>query len=160
MENIKQKAIEFSLSYGRANAKSLEPNPDRKATAAAVASHWKPGMVTFVLGMTMPAPEGEDEQSDMVFQHLGRYEKAGLGWRISLVKHEIVPYSAGSAACTLTWKIEPKNDEPGWQWTNVYGFRLPSDGKGGVGDKGFFEYVVADQEIETVLQRVPNFMEL
>jgi hypothetical protein len=157
MEQITQKATEFAISYKAAMELSLSPTSTREQVAAALASHYKqPGFISFNFGsyaiMEDQYPGAIAESG--IATHLSRFEKSGLGYRIRGVKHEIQPYSESSAQAWLTWEIEPQNDTPGWQWTNIYGFRIGQNGK------AFWEYCVSDHEIAGVLQRCPNFFEL
>lgn len=62
----------------------------------------------------------------------------------------MVQVSLGSSLCHLTWEVFPKNGIEGWKWTNVYGYRN-RDGEEG------FEFNISDNEIETLLQRTPDF---
>jgi len=56
----------------------------------------------------------------------------------------------------MTWAICPPETAAvkGWEWENVYMFRLP-EGQ----DKGYWEAVISDNEIGSLLQRFPKFME-
>ncbi|KAF2170436.1 hypothetical protein M409DRAFT_19257 [Zasmidium cellare ATCC 36951] len=161
MENITQKAEAFIQSYKRAMEKSLAPSPSLTECAAALASHYKPGFISFAFGQATDLTSNPQTTSPetIVAKHLERFDKAGFGWKVRLARHEIQVYSQGSAQCWLTWEIEPKGLE-GWRWTNIYGFRLLPDERGVLVGEGVWEYCVSDQEIGGLLERCPKFFEL
>lgn len=122
--------------------------------AEKVHSHYGPRFTSFVLGQVLSLAGGTEEGVQRVTQHLERFNKAGLGLDIELVKLKIEVVSEDAAACFLTWRIYPQKESvAGWDWTNLYGFRR-------LEGKGVWEYAVSDQEIQRLLQRVPDFFTL
>jgi hypothetical protein len=95
-----------------------------------------------------------DEATRSVTDHLGRFERAGIGTRIQLVDCAVDQVSDQSALCRLTWRVEPQNDLEPWSWTNVYALRESGDGR------LHFEASIADNEILGLLERVPDFFAL
>ncbi|KAK4495067.1 hypothetical protein PRZ48_013394 [Zasmidium cellare] len=161
MDNVRKKAEAFVLSYKRAMEMSLEPGVSRTACADALASHYKDGFISFTFGQAITLsndPQGKPNYV-IVAEHLEKFEKAGFGWKVRLATYNIEVYSEGSAQCWLTWEIEPKNGQ-GWQWTNIYGFRLLPNEKGELVGDGIWEYAVSDNEIAGLLERCPTFFQL
>ena len=160
------RAKAHTLSYASAMALSHQPTTTRQTCAAALASHYLPAHTAFALGSVhrmLPDPLPSDPIAaiaGMIESHLERFEKAGFGWKISMVESEmeVVPLSEGSAGCWVTWEIVTDEGVQGggWQWRNLYGYRwLEQEGKGG------WEYSVSDNEIGEVMRRTGGkFMEL
>ncbi|WP_232476024.1 hypothetical protein [Flavisphingomonas formosensis] len=84
---------------------------------------------------------------------VARFERTGVGSDIRLKDFKVVPVSADSALCHLTWEVFPENGTPGWTWLNIYGYRRRGDEEG-------FEFNISDNEIGELLKRFPNFFEL
>lgn len=84
---------------------------------------------------------------------VARFERTGVGSDIRLKDFKVVPVSADSALCHLTWEVFPENGTPGWSWLNIYGYRRRGDEEG-------FEFNISDNEIGELLKRFPNFFEL
>jgi len=123
--------------------------------AQALHDHYGPKFTSFTEGYVVTIPRGEDGVKG-IEAHLERFDKSGLGLDIEMVGLRVEGISSGAAACWITWRIHPRKPElQPWSWTNVYGFRLPMGA-----EKGHWEYAVRDQEIELIIQRVPDFMEL
>ena len=126
-------------------------NPDvtTSSCAAALAAHYLPGLVAFVFGHHHSLATQEDWKEG-IKQHLENFEKSGLGYDIRLAKSRVESVSANSAMCFVTWKILPNNGVEGWEWENVYGYRLGMDGKEG------WEFIVSDNEVAGLIQRAPE----
>ena len=123
--------------------------------AQALYNHYGPKFTSFTEGYVVTIPGGENGIKG-IEAHLNRFDKSGLGLDIEMVGLRVEGISSSAAACWITWRIHPRKPEvQPWSWTNVYGFRLP---KGA--EKGHWEYAISDQEIELIIQRVPDFMEL
>lgn len=86
---------------------------------------------------------------------IARFGLAGLGHDIRMAGHRVEEVAPGVALCHITWAIRPANGVPGWEWTNVYGYRVRAGGEGG-GEEGF-EFNISDNEIAGILARVPDF---
>ncbi|KAF2677105.1 hypothetical protein K458DRAFT_410005 [Lentithecium fluviatile CBS 122367] len=164
MATLKSAATAFTHSYANAMALSLQPTPSLTACAEAIASHYSPTFVAFALGgppVKMQNLYPGATQADVVAKHLERFDKAGFGWRVKMVRFEVFVLSeeGGSAQCWITWEIEPRQacGVEAWRWTNVYGFRKGGgEGEGG----GCWEYAVSDQEMKGLVDRCPGFFEL
>jgi hypothetical protein len=123
--------------------------------AQALYDHYGPRFTTFAHNNIFTIPSGEDGVQG-IENHLRRFDKSGLGLDIEMAGLRVEAISSGAAACWITWRIHPRKAEvEPWSWTTVFGFRLPMGA-----EKGHWEYSISDQEIELVIQRVPDFMEL
>lgn len=87
-----------------------------------------------------------------VKQHLDNFERTGLGYDIRLKKSRVETVSPASALCWVTWEIHPKNGVEKWEWENVYGYRMRDKGEG-------WEFVISDNEMANLVQRVPGFFQ-
>lgn len=151
-------AESFAQSY--ANAMSLGSKDIAvEQVASKLADHYSPQtFISFNFGYitTIESPAAKTA----IQQHLERFEKSGLGIDITMESLRVEVVSKGSALCWITWRIHPKEVSPvkeGWVWQNVYGYRKPRwQGH----EKGFWEFNVNDNEVENLVQRIPDFMEL
>lgn len=87
--------------------------------------------------------------------YLDRWAEVGAGVNYKLVSHRIEVVSGTSAMCFLTWSVVPPagSSVEGWEWENVYFFRLlPGE------QTGWWEGCISDNEIGTLLQRFPDFL--
>ncbi len=76
----------------------LNPDCSVDECAKALTSHYSPTFVSFAFGapgMTLQESWPGATQPAVVAKHLERYDKAGFGWRIRLLKHEVYEYCAG-----------------------------------------------------------------
>lgn len=123
--------------------------------AAALHSHYGSTFTAFTLGHVATIPAGSEGEKGIA-SHLERFDKSGLGLDIEMVKLRVEVVAPHAAACWVTWRIRPRKEGvAAWEWTNLYGFRR-SQGQ----EKGFWEYVVCDQEISGLVERAPDFFEL
>ena len=148
----------FAQSY--ADAVSLgSKDIELDQIASRIADHYSPKAFTsFTLGYVFTI-EGQTAKTSFQ-QHLERLEKSGLGVDITMESLRVEVISKGSALCWITWRIHPRETSPvkeGWEWLNVYGYRKP---KWNGSEKAFWEFCVNDNEIENLVQRIPNFLEL
>ena len=148
----------FAQSF--ANAMSLgSKDIELEQVASKLADHYSPKTFTFFNFGYVDTAEGQATKT-AVQQHLERFEKSGLGIDITMESLRVEVVSKWSALCWITWRIHPKEGstvKEGWAWQNVYGYRKPKwQGQ----EKGFWEFCVSDNEIETLVQRIPDFMEL
>jgi len=153
MATIEEAADSFTTSY--ASAMQSGSTTSLQDCASRLASHYGPSFTSFTLGHVMEM--GNSSQAlKMVEDHLKRFNASGLGYDIAMTERRIEILSAGSALCHITWQIKPRPESglEGWKWTNCYGFRRDGNGEG----KGWWEFVVSDQEYEQLMGRLPGFM--
>lgn len=151
-------AESFAQSF--ANAMSLgSKDIELEQIAAKLADHYSPQSFTaFSLGYvtTVEGPTAKNA----IQQHLERFENSGLGVDITMESLRVEVVSKWSALCWITWRIHPKESstvKEGWTWQNVYGYRKPKwEGQ----EKGFWEFSVSDNETESIVRRIPDFLEL
>jgi len=151
-------AESFARSY--ANAMSLgSKDIELEQVASTLADHYSPQTFTAFNFGYVNTIEGNTAKTT-IQKHLERFETSGLGLDITMDSLRVEVVSKRSALCWITWRIHPKESSPvkeGWKWQNVYGYRKPMwDGP----EKGFWEFCVSDNEIENLIQRIPDFMEL
>ncbi|KAL1650750.1 hypothetical protein SLS58_000868 [Diplodia intermedia] len=176
-------ATAFLESYARAmhladpgssNA-AAATSADLGAVAAALAAHYGTGCTAYTLTHHVSLPSAEAWLPGIA-EHLARFERAGLGCDIRLARRRVEPVSEGSALCWLTWRIRPREEagREGWEWENVYAYRrAPPGGAAEEGAKrigaeggaegwekpeGWWEFIVSDNELSSLLARVPDFM--
>lgn len=133
----------FCRSYGEA---MLEKD------GRAIAGHYLFPYISFTLGHVHSFEDRETADAACTDQ-VARFDRAGVGTDIRLTGIRCEPVSDDAALCHLTWQVFPRNDMPGWSWTNVYGYRRRGDVEG-------FEFNLSDQEIGALLARFPNFYSL
>ncbi|GAB7349309.1 hypothetical protein MBLNU459_g8449t2 [Dothideomycetes sp. NU459] len=152
--SIDESAESFTQSYASAMASATQVS--RTDCAKALGSHYGPGMASYTFGHVHVFKDTA-HANENIETHLGRFEAAGIGYDIRMVEHEILPVSTSSALCPVTWEIRPKagSGVEGWRWRNVYAYRLPPGA-----DKGYWEFVVSDNEVGELMKRFPNFMEM
>lgn len=152
----KEAAEAFVRSYADAMELSLHPSTSLETCAHALASHYSSKTTSFCKGSVISTdPKTPDFWLTGIISHLKRFDKAGLGWKIHLKASRVEVLSDSAAACFVTWEIEPAKGE-GWYWENIYGWRGgEEDGK-----KGWWEYIVSDNEVDELVKRVPGFWEL
>lgn len=155
MASPKAAAEAFVKSYADAMELSLQSNTTVEACAHALASHYTPATMNFTMGHQTSANGVPDFWLTGINAHLKRFNKSGLGWKIHLKSARVEPLSSTAAACFLTWEIEPAKGE-GWAWENIYGWRGNQD----AGGKGYWEYIVSDNEVGELIKRFPEFMQL
>lgn len=151
-------AESFAQSY--ANAMSLgSKDIEVEQVASKLADHYSPKTFTAFNFGYVTTIEGQTAKT-AIQQHLERFEKSGLGRDITMESLRVEVVSKGSALCWITWRIHPKETssvKKGWAWQNVYGYRKPKwEGQG----NGFWEFCVSDNEVENLVQRIPDFLEL
>lgn len=118
----------------------------------AIAGHYLFPYLSFTLGQ-VHSFEDRTTADAACSEQVARFERAGVGSDIRLADFKVVPVSAESTLCHVTWSVFPVDDTPGWSWTNVYGYRRRGDEEG-------FEFNISDNEIGELLQRFPNFFSL
>jgi len=118
----------------------------------AIAGHYLFPYVSFTNGGVHTFDDRATADEACIGQ-VARFERTGVGSDIRLKDFKVVPVSADSALCHLTWEVFPENGTPGWTWLNIYGYRRKGDTEG-------FEFNVSDNEIGELLKRFPNFFQL
>ncbi|KAL0259480.1 hypothetical protein SLS55_005217 [Diplodia seriata] len=180
-------ATAFLESYARAmhlaDPSNTGTSKNLGVVAAALAAHYGTGCTAYSLTHHVSLPSAEAWLPGIA-EHLARFERAGLGCDIRLARHRVEPVSEGSALCWLTWRIRPPPSREGgagregWEWENVYAYRRAPPGGGpeegatrigaaeGAGaegwekPEGWWEFIVSDNELSSLLARVPDFMTL
>lgn len=146
-------------SYAAAAARGRDQIKSIEDLAVQYSVHYLPSWTAYTLGTTHIANAREDTQKALELA-LGLYRRNGLGTDVRKVTSRVVRVSATSAICFITWSMHPptessesgQGDGHALVFEDVYGFRVKENGE----LKGGWEYVVADQEVEAVLSRVPD----
>ncbi|KAF0317227.1 putative rho protein [Colletotrichum asianum] len=132
MVNIREAARAAITAYGLATEKGGNTSVPLQEVAASLAAFYLTNFTSFTLG------------------------GSGIGTNIRPRGGRVEVVSAESAICFVTFEIYPKTRKiDKWSWTNVYGFRLEQGRSNGL--DGGWEFTNADQEYESLLQRIPNF---
>lgn len=164
-QNIESKAEAYCRSYAEAvNLLARDKATSTTNLAEAIFSHYmQPGFTVFSLGQRTTMDDGNTTLPG-VKSYLDRWVELGLGLDLRMNKYRVEVVSdlpqqgGGLALCRITWSIHPPAGSEwhgkGWDWDNVYAFRVPPGQ-----DDGYFEFVVSDNEIAALLQRCPNFMD-
>ena len=115
----------------------------------AIAGHYVFPYISFTQGRVHSFEDRATADVACIGQ-VDRFDRIGVGTDIRLIDYKVVSVSAGSALCHLTWEIFPVDGTPGWEWTNIYGYRNRG------GEEGF-EFNISDNEIGELLKRFPDF---
>ena len=160
MSDIFTAASEFIASYAAAMALGGDSSKTLISVADALSAHYplSTPFTSFTFGHVAVFTD-RAHAIVTILAHLERINRSGLGIDVSMEKYRVEVVSTSSALCWITWAIKPRDGTEGWTWENVYGYRKPvtSDGQA---QKGYWEFVVSDQEIEGFLKRKPDFMEI
>lgn len=165
---MESKAKAFAQSYADAMALgAVKPALPLKQIAEALFSHYTTaGFVVFSMGQTSTMGDAPTEVPRME-AYLNMWCQNGLALDIRLDKLRIEVVSdygeqgGGSACCFLTWKIypPPTSAVEGWSWENMYAYRMPPASAGGDRSRGYWEFVVSDNEVAELLKRFPKWFE-
>ncbi|KAI9701622.1 MAG: hypothetical protein M1820_006393 [Bogoriella megaspora] len=151
--SIRTAAEDFANSYAAAMAIGPQSLDNTTKCASALASHYLENFTSFTFGHIRTLPTGEDAVNG-IDKHLQNFVKHGLGLDVRLKKSRVEVVSLSSALCWITWELYPLDKSiEGWDWENVYSYRVRQDGKAG------WESVISDNEIAGLTQRVPKFFE-
>ncbi|MDD3799013.1 MAG: hypothetical protein PHE36_07530 [Novosphingobium sp.] len=118
----------------------------------AIAGHYLFPYTSFTLGQVHTFADRATADAACTDQ-IACFERTGVGSDIRMTGCEVVPVSPDSALCHVTWAVFPANGAPGWEWTNIYGYRRRGDEEG-------FEFNISDNEIAELLRRFPDFYSL
>ncbi|GKT44888.1 uncharacterized protein ColSpa_05069 [Colletotrichum spaethianum] len=155
MVNIKEAARAAITAYGLATEQGGNASVPLRDVADSVASFYLANFTSFTLG-GITTLENHDIATSGVLKQLQRLNQSGLGTDIRLCSGRVDVVSSQSALCWVTFEITPRTDKiEKWSWTNVYGFRLEKGRSNGL--EGGWESTNADQEFQTLLERVPDF---
>ncbi|KAJ0335772.1 hypothetical protein COL922a_008786 [Colletotrichum nupharicola] len=153
MVNIREAARAAITAYGLATEKGGNASIPLQDVAASLAAFYLTNFTSFTLGEVTVLP---NDPVPGVFKQLRLLNQSGIGTDIRPRGGRVEVVSAESAICFVTFEIYPKTRKiDKWSWTNVDGFRLEPGRSNGL--DGGWEFTNADQEYESLLQRVPNF---
>ncbi|CCF33463.1 hypothetical protein CH063_05652 [Colletotrichum higginsianum] len=157
MVNVKEAAQAAITAYGLATQQGGNASVPLAQVASSLASFYLANFTSFTLGGVSVVGGGETAAKG-VLQQLRRLNESGLGTDIRLCgggRVDVV--SSQSALCWVTFEmVPPRTSKVGrWTWTNVYGFRVETGRDDGL--EGGWEFTNADQEFQTLLERVPDF---
>ncbi|GJC79752.1 hypothetical protein ColLi_02590 [Colletotrichum liriopes] len=155
MVRIKEAARAAITAYGLAAQQGGNVSVPLQNVADSLASFYLANFTSFTLG-GISTLQNHDIATSGVLKQLQKLNQSGLGTDIRLCNGRVDVVSNQSALCWVTFEIIPRTDKIGkWSWTNVYGFRLEEGRSNGL--EGGWEFTNADQEYQTLLDRVPNF---
>lgn len=155
MVNIKEAARAAITAYGLATQQGGNDSVPLRHVAESLASFYLSNFTSFTLG-GVTTVGGENKATEGVLKQLQQLNASGLGTDIRLRGSSVDVVSKQSAVCWVTFEILPRTKKIGrWSWTNVYGFRLEKGRSNGI--DGGWEFTNADQEFESLLERVPDF---
>ena len=149
--DIQASATKHAQSYANAMHLGRDASTTAQACGEALAPHYLPNIFTLGQQSSMATRQ---EAIESTASHLKRFEKQGLGFDVRLKQLRVHPLSPGSAMCWMTWEIYPRNGQTPWDWENIYGYRKTTAGREG------FELIVADNELSSLLERYPDFLQL
>ena len=162
---LKSKAEAFCRSYSDSlGLTSRDKENTSEKTAEALFSHYlQQGFTAFTFGQHATFGD-KDASTASIKRYLDKWNDLGLGLDFSMddfrveVVSDLGPQGGGLALCWITWSVQPPPESAwsgkGWNWENVYAFRVPPGQ-----ENGYFEFVVSDNEMSGLLQRIPNFMD-
>lgn len=156
-EGIRAKAEAFCQSY--ATAVNCVDSKKTEEAAKAILSHYIPkGFVSFSRG-SIDRLGDHDEAASNAKRYLDRWFAWGIGLNVTLENCRVEVVSEHNALCFITWKARPlpQCGETDWEFENVYSYRLPLGQKD---SRGAFEFAISDNEISSVLQRFPTFLDV
>jgi len=167
MSSIRARAESFCHSYAKAMSLGTSPKATTADIAEALFSHYRPTDFTaFSMGQRIVMGDATSEVPKME-KYLQQWLSHGIGLDIRMERHRVDVVSdlgetggGGSAMCWITWRVYPASPEgagrsiEGWEWENMYAFRL-APGQ----EKGVWEFVVSDNEVAGLLGRFPGWFD-
>ncbi|KAL2193822.1 hypothetical protein P885DRAFT_80833 [Corynascus similis CBS 632.67] len=131
-------------------------------TAAAMAELYHANFTSFTLGTITVFPDNAFARAG-IENNLVQYNTSGLGTDIRYETSRIEAVGSTSAVVWITWKIVPaqsacvgdgktNKEKKGWNFTDVYGFRMSAEGQ-----NGGWEWSNADDEYEKLMENYPQF---
>lgn len=166
MSDIKSRAEAFAQSYAKAMSlgASNPPTPTQQIGEALFSHYASTDFIAFNVGQKTMMSDASTEVPRMKW-YLDRWLENGVGLDIRLDKLRIEAVSdygeqgGGSACCFVTWRVHPPADSgiEGWSWENMYAYRLPAAQGGTATGRGYWEFVISDNEYLQLLQRFPKW---
>lgn len=130
-------------------------------TAAAMAKLYHANFTSFTLGTITVFPDSTFAHT-AIERNLAQYNQSGLGTDFRYERSKVEVVGATSAVVWITWRIVPAarverlvgsgGGGKGWTFTDVYGFRVPTEG-----EDGAWEWSNADDEYEKLAENYPAF---
>lgn len=155
MVNIATAARNAANAYAATIALGRDTSYPLPQLANEVSAFFLPNSTSFVLGSISIPPSQEAIAENFVAVY-SDWRDNGPGTDISVTDTRVDVVSDQSAFCWLTFEISPKSGcGEGWNWVNVYGFRLVD---GGIenGQEGGWELTNADNEAEQYAKHFPD----
>lgn len=154
---ITAKADAYCHSYAKAVAAGVtDPSLTPAQVAERIFDHYQPeGFVSFAFG-TMTKFGDKEAMMPSMTAYMQQWIDYKLGLDIRMDKYKIRAVSTNHALCYITWSIHPPADSGigGWNWENVYSFRVP------IGQEtGFWDFTICDNETGGLMSRFPRFMD-
>ena len=131
MVNITITAKSFVAAFAAAIQLGGNSSVPIRTIADTVATFFLPNQTSFSLG-SISIRSNESVVAEGAYETFLQYNKSGVGLDVRLEESRIEQVSDQSAICWITWKIYPRNCQKSWDWTNVYGFRLLTNGTSGL----------------------------
>lgn len=155
MVNITCAAREAILAYGTLIALGGDYTYPLSNLSLQVSSFFLPNYTSFSLGKPRISLNESVVAENFVLQYTD-WRENGPGTHVKLDEFRVETVSNESALCWLTYRISPDNSHmPGWEWTNVYGFRMVKEGMAN-GLNGGWEFAIGDEEHQQYELRFPN----
>lgn len=155
MVNINSAAEAAVAAYSAAIALGGNYSVPLHDVASQVSSFFLPNYSSFSLGHISVSPNQSVVAENFIKEYNEFRTNSGPGTNIWVTHSRVEVVSDESALCWLTYHIRPVSGMEGWDWTNVYGFRLV---KGGAenGLDGGWEFVIGDNEHSQYTKRFPK----
>ncbi|KPM39578.1 hypothetical protein AK830_g6988 [Neonectria ditissima] len=155
MVNITCAAQRAIAAYSAAIALGGDYSYPLSDLGAEVSSFFLPNYTSFSLGKSTLSPNQSVVANNFVSLYT-EWRENGPGTHVRVDKSRLEPVSNESALCWLTYRVSPaRNGMKGWEWTNVYGFRMVYGGMEN-GLEGGWEFALADEEHQQYAARFPN----
>ncbi|KAK0702481.1 hypothetical protein B0T21DRAFT_353585 [Apiosordaria backusii] len=157
MVQITELAKQAVVSYAAAISLAASPSnsSDLSNAAAAMSTFYLPNVTAFTLGSITRIPDQDSFKQGTEFT-LAKYNASGIGTDFRLERYKIDPIGETSAIAWVTYRMVLPGSggvrkgkgmsNGGWEFTNVYGFRVLPGGRQG------WEWANADGEYTELLK--------
>jgi hypothetical protein len=119
--------------------------------ASQISSFFLPNYTSFSLG-ERSVSQNQSVVAENFISLYTEWREEGPGTHVQIEDSRVEVVSDQSAICWLTYHISPTDECEGWNWTNVYGFRLVDGGLEN-GLQGGWEFAIGDNEHEQYAKR-------
>ncbi|KAJ5814492.1 hypothetical protein N7474_006269 [Penicillium riverlandense] len=155
MVSINSAAEAAVAAYSAAIALGGNYSVPLQEAASEVSSFFLPNYSSFTMGKITLSSNQSVVAENFIKEYDEFRASGGPGTDVHVTHSRVEAVSDESALCWLTYHICPINGMQGWDWTNVYGFRIV---KGGIanGLEGGWEFAIGDNEDSQYTKRFPN----